>query len=280
MVNIHFHHSTIGLFLDKVQSLSSKLKGRLSIFVESSKKKKVVKISIYLNLNSVNVCESINSGNHYWNAIKMWRHRDNLRSNLQLGEDSAGSKHQGNSQLFAETAGIQCGCNALYALCWTQVKQIFHWVRRDLDHVLIEGDNLYKILHMSDMLSVDQLPVFLKMYNLDIPVQYLRLETQLATLIKGDSFLGDLLTTGGNKGITLCLLFMERFTTGIILLRNCYYLLDSHSCDERGLSVVNGTSVLMKLRDCYELEKHLQVAYLENRDRQQAFFQLQFVKVN
>ena len=53
---------------------------------------------------------------------------------------------------------------------------------------------------------------------------------------------------------------MEGFTTGIILLRNCYYLFDSHSCDERGLSVVNGTSVLMKLRDCYELEKHLQVA--------------------
>ena len=59
-----------------------------------------------------------------------------------------------------------------------------------MGHVLIEGDNLYKILHMSDMLSVDQLPAFLKMYNLDIPVQYLRLQTQLATLLKGDSFLG------------------------------------------------------------------------------------------
>ena len=25
--------------------------------------------------------------------------------------------HQGNSQLFGEAAGIQCSCNALYALC-------------------------------------------------------------------------------------------------------------------------------------------------------------------
>ena len=33
--------------------------------------------------------------------------------------------HQGNSQLFGETAGIQGACNALYALCWTQIKQIF-----------------------------------------------------------------------------------------------------------------------------------------------------------
>ena len=33
--------------------------------------------------------------------------------------------HQGNCQLFGETAGIQRACNALYALCWTQIKQIF-----------------------------------------------------------------------------------------------------------------------------------------------------------
>ena len=73
-----------------------------------------------------------------------------------------GSFHQGNSQLFGETAGIQCACNALYALCWTQIKQIFHWVRRDLDHILVDVDNLYKGLHTSDMLSVDQVPAFMK----------------------------------------------------------------------------------------------------------------------
>ena len=120
-----------------------------------------------------------------------------------------GSSHQGNNQLFGETAGIQWACNALYALCWTQIKQIFHLVRRDLDHILVERDNLYQSLHTSDMLLVDQLPAFVKIYNHHIPVQYLRTETQLATLINGDLFLRDLLTTGGNNGITLCLLFME-----------------------------------------------------------------------
>ena len=146
-----------------------------------------------------------------------------------------------------------------------------------MDHILVEGDNLYKSFHTSDILSVDQLPAFVKIYNHDIPVQYLRLATQLATLINGDSFLRDLLTTGGSNGITLCLLFMEGFTTAVILLRNCYYLFDSHSRDERDLSVVDTTSVLMKFRDLYELEKCLQVAYLKYRDRQQAYFQLQFV---
>ena len=102
----------------------------------------------------------------------------------------------------------------------------------------------------------------------------------MATLINGDSFLRDLLTTRGNNGITLCLLFMEEFTTAIILLRNCYYLFDSHSRVETGLSAVDGASVLMKFRDLYELEKYLQIAYLEYRDRQQAYFQLQFDEVN
>ena len=87
-----------------------------------------------------------------------------------------------------------------------------------MDHILVEGDNLYKTLHTSAILSVDQPPAFGNMYNHNIPVQYLRPETQLATLINGDSFLRDILTTGDT---TLCLLFMEGFTAAIILLRNC-----------------------------------------------------------
>ena len=196
-------------------------------------------------------------------AIKRWSHQGKYWSNLQLREDGLdGFFHQGNSKLFGEIVGIPCACKALYALCWTQIKQIFHWVRRDLDHILVEWDNLHKSLHTSDMLSVDQLPAFLKMYNHDIHSWCLRLGTQLATLINGDSFLKDLLITGGDNGITLGLLFMEGFTTATILLRNCYYLFDSHSRDESGFSLVDGTSVLMKFRNLYELEKYSLLAYL------------------
>ena len=162
-----------------------------------------MKISRYLNLKIaliVLVClklliEAIISGMQL--KGDKWETRDKSGPTYNLEKIEDGSFHQGNSQLFGETAGIQCARNALYALCWTHIKQIFHWVRRgDLDHILVEEDNLYKSLHTSDMLSVDQLPAFVKMYNHDIPVQYLRLETQLATLINGDSFLRDLLTTG------------------------------------------------------------------------------------
>ena len=64
--------------------------------------------------------EATNSVNHFWYAIKRWRHRDiqiSLQlSDLQLGEDSTWVFHQGNIQLFGKTAGIKCACNALYAL--------------------------------------------------------------------------------------------------------------------------------------------------------------------
>ena len=44
--------------------------------------------------------------------------------------------------------------------------------------------------------------------------------------------------------------------------------------------MVDVTSVLMKFRDPYKLEKYLPVACLEYRGRQEAYFQLQFVEVN
>ena len=72
---------------------------------------------------------------------------------------------------------------------------------------------------------------------------------------------------------------MEGFTAAIISSGNCYYLFDLHSRDERGLSVIDGTSVLMKFNDLFEIEKLIQVAYLEYRDRQQAYFQIQFIEV-
>ena len=72
---------------------------------------------------------------------------------------------------------------------------------------------------------------------------------------------------------------MEVFKTAIISSRNRYYLLDSHIRDERGLSVIDGTSVLMKFNDLFEIEKYIQVRYLEYRDRQQAYFQIQFIEV-
>ena len=67
-------------------------------------------------------------------------------------------------------------------MCWVQIKQIFYWGKSDLDHILVEGDCLYKSLATLDMLSSDQLPGFVKMFSHNIPVWYVGLETQSAAL--------------------------------------------------------------------------------------------------
>ena len=78
-------------------------------------------------------------------------------------------------------------------MCWVQIKQIFHWGKSDFDHILVEENCLCKSLRTLDMLSADQLPGYVKMFNHNIHVWYVRYETQLATLTFGNSFLKDFL---------------------------------------------------------------------------------------
>ena len=67
------------------------------------------------------------------------------------------------------------------------------------------------------MLPADQLPGFVKMFSHNIPVHYVSLETQLATLTFGDSFLRDVFRENvNNAGTTSSLLFVVVFITVII----------------------------------------------------------------
>ena len=130
-----------------------------------------------------------------------------------------------------------------------------------MGHILAEGDCLYKVLGTLGMPSADQLPRFVKMISHNISVWYPRLETQLATLTFGDSFLRGIYWENANNASTnLSLLFMESFTTAIVSSGNWYYLFDSHSRDEREINVIHGTSALMKFNDLFEIEKCIQVA--------------------
>ena len=95
-----------------------------------------------------------------------------------------------------------------------------------MDHILVEGDSLYKRLGTLDMLSTDQLPGIGKIYSPNIPAPYARLETRLATLTFGDSFVRHFFRENpSNSSTTLSLLFMEDFTNAIIFLISSNYLI-------------------------------------------------------
>ena len=87
------------------------------------------------------------------------------------------------------------------------------------------------------MLSVDDLPHFVKMYDQKVQIEFLELETKLARLSDGDPFLRNIIPNSDN---VLFLFFMGGNTTAIISLQNFFSVFDSHSRDERGLNIPNG----------------------------------------
>ena len=112
------------------------------------------------------------------------------------------------------------------------------WNKSDLHHILTEGDKLYKTLNTFDILSVDDLPRFVKMYGQNVQIEFLKLGTELARLRGGDPFLRNIILNTDN------ILFL-----------------------------------LLKFRYTFEIGKYIQVAYLEFRDKQQLYFQAQFIKL-
>ena len=78
---------------------------------------------------------------------------------------------------------MQCACNSLFALCWSQVQTVSRWNKTDLNHVLTEGDLLFKSLNIVDMLTADDLPRSIVMSNIKFPVDFLELKTELGLRI-------------------------------------------------------------------------------------------------
>ena len=82
-----------------------------------------------------------------------------------------GSFHQGDTR-FGATVGVQCTSNSLLALCWSKIRDCIIWRKDDLDHVLNEGDQLYKSLSTIDLLLVKDLSRTLKLLNMDININF------------------------------------------------------------------------------------------------------------
>ena len=70
-------------------------------------------------------------------------------------KNSSRSFHQGHNK-FGETSGIQCGCNSLFAICWSSIKRVSVWKSWDLDYIL--ENVLFKGINILRPLSVTEFP--------------------------------------------------------------------------------------------------------------------------
>ena len=95
-----------------------------------------------------------------------------------------------------------------------------------LNHVLTEGELLYKSLNVVDMLTADDLPRSIVMCNIEFPVDFLELKTEIAHLRNGERFLRRSIPNTGDE--FMLLLFIGGFTTALMKHHNDFYLFDSH----------------------------------------------------
>ena len=68
-----------------------------------------------------------------------------------------GSCHQGDIK-FSDTAGMQCTCNSLFAICFSKMYRISLWRSEDLDLVLKNCDFIYKKLNITGTITFIDVP--------------------------------------------------------------------------------------------------------------------------
>ena len=173
------------------------------------------------------------------------------------------SYHQGDISMFGETAGRQCLCNSIYAIVWSMLKTIGTWNEQDLNHILNEGDKLYKAKNTCNFLSTDDLPKSIKLNEAEFNV--VKLSNYHGRLSCFETFISNVHKNEENTGNGLVLIF-NGFSVSVIWNEAYYFLFDPHSRDSNGLMCENGTAVLLKFHSLLVIEKYLLEAYVNIGD--------------
>ena len=187
-----------------------------------------------------------------------------------------GSFHQGHEK-FGDTAGIQCACNALFAICFSVIKKVTIWKIWDLDYILEQGDALFKKVNISRALSIDELPQQVLIGNVIVDIEMLG--NFYGILGQKDYFKNHNVFNSSNVGNGLI------FTTGgysssIIWSKNTFVLFDSHSRDRNGCFVSNGTSVTLSFKTLPYVQQYIKSEYSQHiRDFDNTQFEYQYVNI-
>ena len=153
-----------------------------------------------------------------------------------------GSFHQGDLK-FWHTAGIQCACNSLYALCWSTIKRDSVWTTSDLDYVLENGDSLFKSINTNVALNVDELPVNVNIEGHSLGVILLENGSGVMNTTEQFNFLKMSFQSKMNTG-TGAIFFINGYTFALIWNKSGIFC-DSHSRNNGGFITADGTSVLL-----------------------------------
>ena len=185
-----------------------------------------------------------------------------------------GSFHQGHPK-FGDTAGIQCLCNAVYAICFSVIKKVTLWKSFDLDYILENGDKSFKMLGHNRALFMSELPQRVLIENQNIEIE--KLDHYYGLLGGKNIFENHPLVNDNGNGL---LLMTGGFTIALIWSKNFVFLFDSHSRDTNGAFVIDGYSIALSFKSLFDIQNYIVSEYSKHISNfSETQFELQYIKV-
>ena len=188
-----------------------------------------------------------------------------------------GSFHQAHPK-FGHSAGKQCACNSLYALCWSVIKRVSVWITSDLDYVLENGDCLYQSLNTNLTLNVDELPRNVTVEEGSLKVILLENETGVMNTTDQLNFLKISFQTKTNTG-TGAIFFINGYTFALIWHKLGIFIFDSHIRNEEGFITSDGSSVLLKFKTLDNVQNYIEEVYMLSQNIQVLTCQIQYINI-
>ena len=170
---------------------------------------------------------------------------------------------------FGYSAGMQCSCNAAFAICFSKFKSVNCWNTTDIDYVLNEGDKNFKRHGYAEMPFIDQFPKNILLEQQELKLEYLCYDAEFVSNDIVINFVTDDLLFHHDGSIIL----INGYSIAVIFHARHFFLFDSHSRDALGCVSPNGTSVLMKFNTLKGIKDYVRATYTSTN-----LFQIMYVK--
>ena len=181
-----------------------------------------------------------------------------------------GSFHQGDGRFSVFTRGNQCTINSLCALIYTHFSQLES--SNHLDELHTIGDKLYKTLtdnlkqlgkFKHRLLCLDEIPDHAVILSKNVDIQKAEIVSGVAVQHSGDSALPSLHCSLENAFTNkdYVLVMIGAVCSAVFKKANNYWLFDSHSHSNNGLSGCDGKSVLISFACLNDLLTFLYAIY-------------------
>ena len=170
-------------------------------------------------------------------------------------------------------AGKQCAAVSLFALALSQNLQPEFWTTKQIDYILDQGTELYKSINIPRYLEAHELPTLVAVEQTFCCIELSYCEQGILNCQRSIYF-ANCLRDGFNRSSCL-LLWVGHRKLSLMKTSTYFFLLDSHSRDEKGHVVNEGTSVLLRFLHYHDIGDYITSTYLANAGNNELIFEIQ-----